>query len=342
MKSNYQVTISTGTFVKAVLVVIVMGFLWYIHEIVIIFLASLLLAALIEPFAELFAKRNIPRVLSVLIVYVVLLTIIVLIAVGLAPIIAEQFTQVTSNASTFSAEITSALAKVQTFSAQHGLSQDISKTLQGMEESISQSTNSLFSTVKGIVGSFATGIIIAVLTFYMVAEGDKMQKYLKSLAPVEYQPYISELMKKMQVKIGAWLRGQLFLGMIIGLASFIGLSILHVRYALLLAVIAGLCEMIPYIGPIFSAIPAAIVAFAQTPMLGLIVVVMYLIIQQVENHLLVPKVMQKITGLNPIVSIVGLLVGVKLGGVPGAFFAIPVAMMLTLIVEDLFDHQTRL
>lgn len=342
MKSNYQVTISTGTFIKAVLVVILMGFLWYIHEIVIIFFVSLLLAALIEPFAELFAKRNIPRVLSVLIVYVVLLTIIVLVFVGLAPIITEQFTQVTANASTFSTEITNALAKVQSFSTQHGLSQDISKTIQGLEEAISQSSRSLFSTVKGFLGSLATGIIIAVLTFYMVAEGEKMQKYLKSLAPVEYQPYISELMKKMQLKIGAWLRGQLFLGVIIGLASYVGLSLLHVRYALLLAVIAGLCEMIPYIGPIFSAIPAALIAFTQSPSLGLMVILMYLVIQQVENHLLVPKVMQKITGLNPIVSIVGLLVGVKLGGIPGAFFAIPVAMMLTLIVEDLFDQQTRI
>jgi len=320
---------------------ILMGFLWYIHEVVIIFFVSLLLAALIEPFAEWFAKRNIPRVLSVLIVYVVLLTVIVLVFVGLAPIISEQFTQVTSNASTFSSELTDTFAKLQTFSIQHGLSEDITNTIRGIEQAISQSTTSLFSTVKGLVGGLATGLIILVLTFYMVAEGNKMQKYFKSLAPVEYQPYLSELMKKMKIKIGAWLRGQLFLGLIIGIVSFIGLSILNVRYALLLAVIAGLCEMIPYIGPIFSAIPAAMIAFTQSPTLGLIVIGMYLVIQQIENHLLVPKVMQKATGLNPIVSIVALLVGVKLGGVPGAFFAIPVAMMLTVIVEDLFDQQTH-
>lgn len=342
MKSNYQVTISTGTFIKAILIVLAMGFLWYIHEIVVIFFVSLLLAALIEPFAEWFSVRNIPRVLSVLIVYVVLLTVVVLLFVGLSPIITDQFSQLAANLSSISNEVAGAVSKVQSFSVQHGLSQDVSKSIQGIETEISQSVGSLFSTVKGFFGGLATGLIILVLTFYMVAEGEKMQKYFKRLAPLEYQPFLSEVMKKMQIKIGAWLRGELFLGFVIGLASYIGLSILHVKYALLLAVIAGFCEMIPYIGPLFSAIPAAIIAFAQSPMLALLVLGLYLIIQQTENHLLVPKVMQKVTGLNPIMSIVALLIGVKLGGVPGAFFAIPVAMMLTVIMEELFNSQTRL
>ncbi|OGL97361.1 hypothetical protein A2318_02765 [Candidatus Uhrbacteria bacterium RIFOXYB2_FULL_45_11] len=342
MKSNHQVTISTGTFIKAALIVLLMGFLWYIHEIVIIFFASLLLAALIEPFADWFSKKNIPRALSVLIVYVVLLTVVILVFLGLTPIITEQFAQVTSNANSFSVEIEQTFAKLQTFSVQHGLSQDISKTIQGIEGAISQTSQSLFSTVKGFFGGLVTGLVILVLTFYMVAEGEKMQRYFKSLAPVEYQPYLSELMKKMQIKIGAWLRGQLFLGFVIGLVSYIGLSLLNVRYALLLAVIAGLFEMVPYVGPIFSAIPAVMIAFTQSPTLGLIVLGLYVIIQQIENHLLVPKVMQKATGLNPIVSIIALLIGVKLGGIPGAFFAIPVAMMLTVLVEDLFVQQNRL
>lgn len=325
MKSNYQVTISTGTFIKAVLIVIAMGFLWYIHEIVVIFFVSLLLAALIEPFAEWFAARNVPRVLSVLIVYVVLLTFVVLVFVSLVPIISEQFRQLISNFSVISKDLSGAIERIQSFSVQHGLSQDITKSLQGIEGELTQSVGSIFSTVKGFFGGLATGLIILVLTFYMVAEGENMQKYFKRLAPVEYQPYLSEVMRKMETKIGEWLRGQLFLGFIIGLASFIGLSILHVRYALLLAVIAGFCEMIPYIGPIFSAIPAAIIAFAQSPALALIVVGMYLVIQQTENHLLVPKIMQRVTGLNPIVSILALLIGVKLGGVPDAKYKQPVS-----------------
>jgi len=203
----------------------------------------------------------------------------------------------------------------------------------------SNSLSSLFTTVKGFFGGVVTSVVILVLTFYMVAEGEKVHKFLKSLAPVEYQPYIAEITRKMQKKIGAWLRGQLLLGFIIGLASYIGLSILGVKYALLLAVIAGFFELIPYIGPILSAVPAVIIAFSQAPMLALVVLGLYLLIQQTENHLLVPKIMEKATGLNPIVSILALMIGVKLGGIAGAFFAIPLAMMLTVIVEDIFQKE---
>lgn len=337
MKANTVISISTGTFLKAVLILLALGFLWYVRNIVAIIFASMLLAMLIEPFAEWFAKRHIPRALAVLIVYIVLLTFLALILIGIVPIIAEQFVQLIANLSAFSKEFADAFARLQTFSASHGLSQNISTSLQSLEEGFTQSFGSLFSTVKGFFGGLATLLIIFVLTFYMVAEGERMQKYFKSLAPVQYQPYLAEVMKKIQIKIGAWLRGQLFLGFIIGVASFIALSLLGVRYALLLAIIAGFCEMIPYVGPIFSAIPAAIIAFAQAPVLALMVIASYFVIQQVENHLLVPKIMQKVTGLNPIVSIIALLVGVQVGGLLGAIFAIPLATMVMVVIDDTFN-----
>ena len=343
MKPQSVISISTGTFLKAAGIVVLLWFVWYIRSIVAIFLVSLLLAALIEPFADWFSKRNIPRSLAVLIVYVVLIAFLTVIGIVLIPVIANQFSQLIANISVFSKEAADVLAQFQTFSAQHGLSENLAASIQSIEDGFSKSVGSLFTTVTGLVSGIATIFIILVLTFYMVADGEKMTKYFKSLAPVEYQPYVSELLKKLEQKIGAWLRGQFLLGFVIGLASFIGLSILGVRYALLLAIIAGFCEMIPYVGPVFSAIPAMIIAFAQAPALALVVGAMYLVIQQLENHLLVPKIMQKVTGLNPIVSIVALLVGVKVGGIFGAFFAIPIATMIMVILDDIFkEHRSNL
>ena len=339
MKPQQTISISTGTFFKAVAIVIALWFFWYIRSIVAIFCASLLLAALIEPFADWFAKRSIPRSLAVLIVYTVLISVVTVMGIVLVPVIAEQFTQLIANISVFSKDISDILAQFQNFSAQHGFSENVTESLQAVEQGFSTSVGSVFTTVTGIVGGLATLLIILVLTFYMVAEGEKMNKYFKSLAPIEYQPYLSELMKKIEVKIGAWLRGQFFLGFVIGLASYIGLSILGVRYALLLAIIAGFCEMIPYVGPIFSAIPAMIIALAQAPALAVIVGVMYVVIQQLENHLLVPKIMQKVTGLNPIVSILALLIGVKVGGILGAFAAIPLAAILMVVLDDFFNER---
>jgi predicted PurR-regulated permease PerM len=182
--------------------------------------------------------------------------------------------------------------------------------------------------------------IVLVLTFYMVVEEKKARSYFRNLAPAEYQPYIEHLLQKIQEKIGAWLQGQILLGLIVGCLVFFGLSLLQVKYALLLAIMAGLLEVIPYVGPIVSVIPAAIIAFAQAPVLGIFVLALYIVIQQLENHILVPKIMQKVTGLNPIISIAALLIGMKVGGLAGAILAIPLATLCVVVLEDLFHDAT--
>jgi len=336
MKSHHVISVSTATLLKAVGLGIGLWFFWYIKDVVVIILVSLLLAALIDPFADWFSKRHVPRALSVVIVYVLLLTLLALIFVGLTPIIAEQFTQFSSNFSTYSKGITDTISRFQTFSVQHGFAQNLDESFVAIKEGVSDSFGSVFTTVKGIFGGLATLVVVLVLTFYMVAEGEHMQKYFKTLAPAEYQPFIANLMKKMNAKMGAWLRGQLILGLVVGTAIFIGLSLIGVKYALLLALVAGVFEIIPYVGPIFSTIPAAIVGFTHAPIMGVAVLLLFWIVQQLENHILVPKVMQKVTGLNPVISIIALLVGIKVGGIVGAIFAIPLATLVVVVLEDVF------
>ena len=336
MKTNNTISISTSTFLKAALIILVIWFLWFVRDVVVIFLVSLLLAALIDPFADWFSKRNIPRALSVVIVYVVLICILAVIFVGLIPVVVNQFGQLSSNLSMYSKGVTDTISRFQTFSVQHGFQQNLAESLDSLQRGVSNAFGSVFTTVKGIFGGLATLFIILILTFYMVAEGDKMQKYFRSLAPVEYQPFLADLMKKMQIKIGAWLRGQLILGIVVGVSVYIGLLIIGVKYALLLGLIAGLFEIVPYVGPIFSTIPAAIIGFAHSPIMGIAVLLLFWIVQQLENHILVPKIMQKVTGLNPVVSIIALLVGIKIGGIIGAIFAIPIATITVVVLEDVF------
>jgi predicted PurR-regulated permease PerM len=173
----------------------------------------------------------------------------------------------------------------------------------------------------------------------MVVEEDTARKYFRNIAPLEYQPYLAQLFSRMQKRIGAWLRGQIILGLLVGTAVYIGLSLLGVKYALLLAIIAAFLEVVPYVGPVLSLIPAAIIGFAQSPVTGLLVVGVYFIVQQLENNLFVPKVMQKVTGLNPVVSIIALMVGIKFGGLIGAILSIPVATMIAVVLEDLFSND---
>ncbi len=341
MQPPQSVSISTTTFIKAVLIVLGLWFLWFIRDIVAIFVASILLAALIEPFASWFAARSIPRGLAVLIVYTCLLSLAAIFILLVVPIVAQQGGQLVSNFSSSYTQAMESLGQVRQVSADYGFADNLTSSLTALQTSLTNSFGSFFSTVWGVVGSVAAVFIVLVLSFYMVVDEERMRKYFRSLAPIEYQPYVAHLMKKMSRKMGEWLRGQIILGLIVGVAVYIGLTLLGVKYALVLALIAGILEVIPYVGPIISLVPALIIGFAQSPFIGLAVVILYLVIQHLENNVLVPKIMQKVTGLNPIISILALLVGLKAGGLAGAVLAIPLAMMGVVILEDLFRDVTE-
>jgi len=325
-----NVNITTMTFVKVVLIALGLWFLWYIRDIVAIFLVALLLAGLITPFATWFAKHKIPRGIAVLLLYLFLGALIAVVFTILVPVVLEQSKELFTN---FSSSL-GGTGPVADFFQIH-VQPYLSSAFASMEETLSQSVGSVFSTVKGVVGSIVAVFIVLVLTFYMVVEEKKARTYFCNLIPAEYQPYADHLLSKIQVKIGAWLQGQILLGLIVGCLVFIGLSFLQVKYALLLAIIAGLLEVVPYVGPIVSVIPAAIIGFAQAPLLGLLVLALYIVIQQLENHVLVPKIMQRVTGLNPIISIAALLIGMKVGGFAGAMLAIPLATLAVVVLEDL-------
>jgi predicted PurR-regulated permease PerM len=346
------ITISVKTILTVLFIVLGIGFLWYVREVIAMLLAALLLAALIEPFATSLAKRNIPRGLAVLIVYVFLGAIVTFVMMLLIPVVVDQILQLLSHLQTNYQDIAKAFGQFQSVLAEHGFEQNFKAFLASTQDSINTQVAHLFSTVTGLFVSIGAIFIIMVLTYYMVIEEASAKKYFKSFLPEQYQPFLAQLFSKMQKKIGAWLRGQLILGLIVGTVVYIGLSFLGVNYALLLAIIAGLLEIVPFVGPVIATVPAVIVAFVQHPIKGFFVLVLFLVVQQLENNILVPKVMQKVTGLNPIVSIVALLIGIKLGGgggetfsfvgaTIGAILSIPIATMLAVLLEELFKQNSH-
>ena len=333
----HTISISTGTFLKTLLIVLGLWFLWFVRDIVAIIFISILLAALIDPFADWFEKHNVPRGIAVILIYIVLAAVLILAFVAIIPVMVNQSEQLLGNLAQPDGFLATLFDRLRAYTAQHGFLQDnLQSTIQSIQDGITSTFSAIFSTVKGFLIAVGALFIVLVLTFYMVVEEETARKIFKNVAPEEYQPYLSQLFVRMQKKVGAWLRGQLVLGFIVGLAVYIGLLIIGVPYALLLAFFAGLFELIPYVGPTFALIPAAIIGFTQSPITGLLVIGLYLLIQQLENNLLVPKIMQKATGLNPIVSIVALLVGIKVGGPLGAILAIPVATMVWVVLEDVF------
>lgn len=140
-------------------------------------------------------------------------------------------------------------------------------------------------------------------------------------------------------KLGAWLQGQFLLSLSIALLTWITLMTLGMPFALPLAVLAGLFEIVPTIGPIISAVPAVVVALTISPNMAFIIMAAYIVIQMIENHLLVPRIMQRAVGLNPVVVIIGVIVGDRLLGIPGALLSVPFISLIVLLSKN-FDELT--
>lgn len=331
------ISVSTGTFLKAVLIIAGLAFAWFVRDILAVLFVAVLLAALIDPLADAFQRRRVPRALAVLLVYVGMAGLFAGAFFVLVPVVASELGQLVSAIP--SSPLWSVFDKFQAATAEYGLQENLASALQALQNGVTSSFTSVFSTITGVFGAAAAALIVMVLAFYMVVEEESARRFFKNLAPEEYQPYLSRLFGKMQEKVGSWLRGQLALGTIIGVVVYIGLLALDVRYALVLALLAALFELIPYIGPILSVVPAVLIAFGDSPLKAFSVLILYVVIQQLENNLLVPKIMQKATGLNPIASIIALLIGVKVGGFVGALLSIPVATMIAVVLEDLFTKE---
>ncbi len=336
MNSNHTtVNISSITILKVLVIILLLWFLFAVRDILLLFLISVIISSAIDPLADYLGKRRVPRGLSVLIVYTIFLGIFAMVIALLVPPIIQQFTQLSQ--SNFYESFLSRVGGFRENLAQFGIDETVTQNFQEFAGSISQG---IFNTTRGIITGFVSVITVLVVSFYLSAEENGTKNFIKHLVPYKNQGYANKLVTKIQRKMGAWVLGQLILSVSIFTLTYIGLLILGVEYALVLALIAGLLEIIPYIGPIISVIPAAFFAFIQNPPLALAVVILYIIVQQLENHLLVPMIMSKSVGLNPILVILGILIGGSLGGLVGAIIAVPVISGVQVFITDVMNSES--
>ncbi|MGH2354378.1 MAG: AI-2E family transporter, partial [Chloroflexota bacterium] len=186
----------------------------------------------------------------------------------------------------------------------------------------------------GVVTGALNGIFILVLALYLTQDSERIQRYLIGFLPLDRQEQAAQITARIGERLGGWLRGQIMLSAIIGTMTLVGLSLIGVRYAVVLAMIAAIGEAVPLVGPIFSAVPAVIVAFFQSPLQGFLTLGLYILVQQLENNLVVPKVMERAVKLHPLAVMTALLTGSELLGVTGAILSVPVAAALSVVIQE--------
>lgn len=188
------------------------------------------------------------------------------------------------------------------------------------------------------LGGFAAVITVLVFTFYMLLEGAEMKQAFIVLFPPAERARVTLVLDRVGAKFGGWLRAQLLLSFSVAVPVAIGLSLLKMPYPLLLAIVAGIGELIPMVGPTLGAAVAILVALSQQPWQLVSVIIFYVIILNVEPHILVPRIMSRVVGMSPILTLVALLTGIKLLGILGGLLAVPVAAALQVIVREVVEE----
>ncbi|MBI2330088.1 AI-2E family transporter [Candidatus Daviesbacteria bacterium] len=313
---SYKTVIFIAIFILAIWVT------YLIRDLLIILFVAVILTSALSPLVGLLTRFKLPKSLSIAVVYLTLVAIVASLLAIILPPLVEETRRLFLTIPPYLDQLLDQAA--------------IDKSV--LQSQLSSISGNAFSITLSIFSNLLTIIFLLVLTFYLLLEREDVERRLAALF-VGKEEMVRKLIIQIEEKLGGWLRGQLFLSLIIGVLTYIGLLILGIPYALPLAVIAGILEVVPTIGPIISAIPSVLIALTLSPVLGIVVGVLYFAIQQLENHLIVPQVMKRAVGLNPLIVILAIAIGGRLLGVAGALLAVPMAVVIQIIATEIIKER---
>lgn len=326
-----DLNIPISTILKVAGVALLAWFLYFVKETLLLLFISVFVAALVNNAVKYFQKYIKRRLIAVLLLYAIVIGVFATVFIILIPILIEQIGELHSNWPDYTAKLLS-LAPA----AWHDTLSDLLRL-----DSIDwQATiGDMLLTLRGFFTGVFNLIVVFALSFYMSLEEKAWDRAVDFFLPKRYYERVMGVYGKIEKQLSYWFQAQLALCVIVSLLAYIGLKILGIKYALVLALLAFIGEIVPYLGPIVSTFFAVLFASLQSPLVALVVFIWFVIINQIENHILVPNIMKKAVGLSPIVTIVALLVGVKIADIAGALLAIPVATILGVIINDIFETK---
>lgn len=323
MSAVQKIEVSRRTVIFTALFLIGIWVLYYIRDIILLFFVSLLIMTILNPLINRLARYKVPRSLAIAGVYVLLLAVISFSLAAIFPPLIDQTTSFINNLPDF----LDGVGFLKT------LSDEFTQQLAGQFGDLPREIAKLaISTVSNIF----TLITILILSFYLLVARHKLDEQLGFFFGDRKQKEIGQMIDILEVKLGGWARGQLALMVIVGVANYVGLVLLGIPYALPLAILAGLLEIVPFIGPIIAAIPAVIIGFGISPLLGFATIALAFLIQQLENYVLVPNIMQRTAGINPVVTLLALLIGFEFAGVTGMILSVPIVITLQVVSREYF------
>lgn len=329
-----QITITSGTIVAVVFILLGFWLAWYLRDVLLVVLTAVVLASAIEPATVRMMRWGLPRVLAVVLIYLLAVCTIVLLFYFFVP---QLVTETRSFVEAFPAYLETLQVSPQDTLLGGAEGTTITDSLLQFQDVLKTSSSGVLNAAASVFGGLMSFALIVVLSFYFAVQERGLDDFLRLLTPTRKQDYILDLWKRAQVKMGRWLQGQLLLSLIVGVLVYLGLLVLGVPYALLLAIIAAVLELIPVFGSILAAIPAVAVAFVSVDggtSQALLTIVLYVVVNQLQGNVIYPLVVQKVLGVAPLVVILAIIIGAQLGGFLGILIAVPLAAAIQEYVND--------
>lgn len=325
-----QVIISVKTVLYLFLILLGLYVLYRLGPVFAILLISTLIVFAVEPLVKWFSSKilfnkPVTRSLAVIVSYILLVLVLSgILTTGLPPVINQTKRMILT---------------LSSFFAQFNLSDVTGSYLTDIFSQLTKVSGGVVSITLSVFSNLASIVTVIIISIYMSLDWPNIKERIFSLFPNKNKDEVKDTFQEVEVNLGHWVKGQLLLMLVIGFASFLGLLILDVDYPLALGIISGLLEIVPILGPIISAVLAAIVGFSQSPVKGVGVLVLFTIIQQLENNILVPKIMQKVSGFSPLIILLALLIGSEFFGVLGAILAVPMTMVGGLLLKKTLNSR---
>lgn len=343
---NTTISITTGTIVRAVIILLAFWLVYYLKDLVLIILTSVVIASAIEPMTAWFMKWGLPRVPAVIVIYLTAIVVLVALLGWFFPLVFDDFFKLVDTIPQY----------IRAVSFDDYMSPGPAVILDNFKNSLAGSlaldnvfpllssvgrntASSVVDTAKYFFGGLVSFFLMIIISFYLAVQTKGIETFLRIITHVKYEKYIIDLWIRSQRKIGYWMQGQILLGLLIGVFVYLGLSVLGIHYALALAIFASVFEIIPVFGPILAACPGIVVAFTQSATLGLMTFGFYVIIQQFENHLIYPLVVRKIIGVPPLLVVIAIIMGLQIAGFWGAVLAVPSSAVLMELVDDIEQRK---
>jgi predicted PurR-regulated permease PerM len=317
-----KIEISHRTIIFTAFFLIGLWLLFQIRQIILGLFVGVILMSALNPIVDKMEKKYFPRVFAILLLYGLILG-------GLGLIIASVIPPLVEQTSFLMGRIPLYVQRLGILGIDPNLVISQLPKLADIPANILKLSLGVFSNIIGILA-------LLVITLYLLLERKNLQQHLVFLFGEGQEKKAEDFINKAEKRLGDWVRGEAILMSIIAIMTYIGLRFLGLEFALPLALLAGALEIVPTVGPSLAAFPAIIAGLTISPLMGLAVAALYFLIQQIENHLIVPQVMKKAVGVNPLVTIISLAVGFKLGGMIGAILAVPIVLLLQVVASEVF------